>query len=656
MPTRNETQTVSIMQKTFRNMHHSATKRPFTITGNLGTTRNRGMLILSSLMGLMLSFACSQQPDKSDPKDMHPCEYRLATQNSHSFSPSKLVLTTNATPHPIVIKTLDGQYQPINFPYPVSIAPIDQQHCLICNYTDIALINLPDHTATLLTPPPDIPKWNPTGLCYRQDARRLYVANYLGHNILIFEFHKDNSLHWVREIKHEQMHSPEGIAVTKDGTRIAAADNDGHAVLMFDTDGNLRWKAPLRGAHGVAFTPDQQHLLASGLESRTLAKYDLTGTLVAENGSLGWAQDQYLWPTAMAVSSEKVIALTDAHTGQISFVTQHLAEYACIGGNGPDTTLFNMPYGLAWLDENTLLVADTLKHRLLRVNPYENRIDTIDHLRPRAITPPVHATSHTQPANPKRDTSEIHPRLSLPFKRTDRIITEAPPATAQYDGYTNRAHTIYLKLPRLGNDIPEQWYPAYDKFVAPNGRLAHTTWISNVLSNYSYYFTFGMNTNDNGKTYTLLGSPQARVVLVVCDGLAAPVRLPTESWLLKNELVGDGVVIALRDVVTAGARALDQFKSDIQNGIHPIEATRTLLNPALWHTKHPVSQDDFLYRLAITFQTRQGKEFAKHCHPAATAQELRQAAQTYFDARSRKSNISLPEYFLVSLLSYTPDE
>src|SRR5262249_24615900 len=147
---------------------------------------------------------------------------------------------------------------------------------LCCNYKVLQEVDLRTGDVRTLTPSPTPDIWEPTGLFPLPEQERVLVANYHGRDVL--EMVRDgDQLQTIQRYTHPGMRSPENVAVTADGTRVAVADYDGDRLWLFERSGKLAWSREIGQAHGVAFGPD--YVVVSSLRDRRISRFDLAGNL-----------------------------------------------------------------------------------------------------------------------------------------------------------------------------------------------------------------------------------------------------------------------------------------------------------------------------------------------------------------------------------------
>lgn len=248
-------------------------------------------------------------------------------------------------------------------PYGVSIVRVGIDDYLICNYIEIRRVRKVSgqwDVEALPRPSPDI-FWCPTGLFRPHGRNQLYIANYKGGDVLRASFQLQTGRLTVEQrFTHPDMRGPENVAVS--GDRVYAADYDGGAVFCFGLDGSFLWKSDCPQAHGLLVT--QKGVYATSLQKRSVIKMDGQGHVVAEQGGLGWALGEYIWPVSLAETPQAGIVVLDAQAGRVTELTADLKPLRAIGSNGPGVDHFNYPYAIL-AEEGGYAIADTMKSRVV---------------------------------------------------------------------------------------------------------------------------------------------------------------------------------------------------------------------------------------------------------------------------------------------------
>jgi hypothetical protein len=352
-------------------------------------------------------------------------------------------------------------------------------------------------------------------------------------------------------------------------------------------------------------------------------------------------KDEHLWPVCLAVSDHGRIAVSDAHTGKISFLEEDLTEQSCMGGNGPDFSLFNMPYGVLWESSGAMLVVDTFKARVLRVDPAKESIEQAYALKGDAPADPLSIIQESP-----REAPQVTPGERAPGPTCSpggpSFCTPCPPLGTGYDGYTDLNSAVRLSLPMLGGRLPAAWRASYARLVGEPDYVGYLFGAEGLLTSSLVYFVSATDLMMDGMRYTILTSPQCATALVVREGVAVPVPIRTDVWLAGSDLITDGAAVPVARVARAGARKLAALEAGIRSGKTPVEAMRTavfLLGPG-----------PFRERFSATFITQEGKEFAAACLAAQDAQQMREAALRYLESQRGRRSLFLPELFMAHMV------
>lgn len=237
---------------------------------------------------------------------------------------------------------------------PTWVTPVGNDLLIASGYN--SLYQLRDSTLTRLAIPPEVERFVPSSMAVHDD--KLYVANYLGKDVLIFNYPAMT----LRQRLTEGLTGPEGIFVDGDGM-VDVADFDGGAILRFDAAGKLLWSQKVHGAHGV--TQIGRVVYGTALHDRKVLALDAaTGKEIRSTGSNGPGVGQYIWPVGITADENSLLVI-DALLGRITRLSSKLDMIGVLpSGNGPGEDLFGFPYGVA-VHTGGYVVADTLKPRLL---------------------------------------------------------------------------------------------------------------------------------------------------------------------------------------------------------------------------------------------------------------------------------------------------
>jgi hypothetical protein len=330
---------------------------------------------------LMMQFPCGQvlAGDGATPQLATACSGEQKSSPTHyefpfldrvgdaRFSPRSLMPSTR-------IKTI---IQPKLGGLPISAAALDDDTLLLVNYHDIRSLNIRSGEVAEL----DVDlsrlgaiRFIPTGIAVGRRSGLIYLANYLGNDILIGRL-RANKLTFETEIKGDGVISPENVALSSDEGWLVSANYDGNTATAFEASGDRyiqKWKTSVPLAHGIAVLGS--HVFVSSLLLRQILVLNLEdGSVVESFGQPGW--DTYclnfLWPTSIEIVNEQIMAITDAHTGgiyRIDFEHGNRSLIDVIGGTTSGLMGLQMPYAAASIGGN-LAILSTFSPKIVIAGP-----------------------------------------------------------------------------------------------------------------------------------------------------------------------------------------------------------------------------------------------------------------------------------------------
>ena len=556
----------------------------------------------------------------------------------------EMALTANPSmmPRALLVPESFGSMDSVSFrdllgtsagvPMPVSLSWLDDTRVFVANYDQVYLLDLSVNSIQRVARPQGVPRWNPTGVYYHAPTKRLYVANYQGHDVLILNAAEPLLPKLMSRIADGALKGPENVAVSPDASHIAVADYDASGVFLYNAAGKLLWKMDVTMAHGVAFTGDGLHVLASGLGPKAgVSKFTLEGRLVKKIGQSGWGKNGFLWPTSISVR-DGVLAVSDAHTGKITFLSEDLLPIATLGANGPGFGTFNMPYAVLWDQDNSILVADSFKDRLLRVTPTNATLRREYRLMP--ASDPLRSMRKLRIPTPVG--------LDTPLPPGSTILTLGP-ALGQSLVYKADLSTYWdptspsasLNLPLMPH-LPRQWQASFSNLLAGDYYASMGSLTPALSASYAY-FTYIRSYRLQGHLYTVVGSPQGMDVLVIRDGIAASLSLQKDLWCIGDHIVNAQHMVSLPRLVEVGAARIDRYLQRLSNGDHPLDALRTLL-PGKYGNRQ---------EFVDCFVTQAGKEFAQACMTATKPAQFHEAGEKYLAAVRNDQGLQFGEILLV---------
>ncbi|OAI41213.1 hypothetical protein AYO40_03645 [Planctomycetaceae bacterium SCGC AG-212-D15] len=499
---------------------------------------------------------------------------------------------------------------PLLSSHPVSVAPWSGDRYLLCNYRELQEVDIRTGAVRALEPEPRPEVWNPTGVHARGEDGLVFVANYTGHDVFVLRRDGDR-LRAVKRIVHEEMRSPENVAVSEDGTHIAVADYDGNRIWLFRCDGSVEWSRELELAHGVAIGPG--FIVATGLAERVVVKFDLAGTELCRSGTQGVGPGRYLWPTCAAVQGQRIL-VSDAHTGHVTMLDHDLKVLDWFGGNGAGAGLFNMPYALAPRDSD-LVVCDSFKDRLLILDA-EHRCRRV---LARDATP---------------------------------LCWDMPAAQHRVrDGYVNLSIEVPVTLPGLPS---QAWNPGYGRYWLvrrkPLKCVAFPQSGSLFNGGSQPYLCWCASVKVDGDSFLLLGHSQGSELLVVdARGRCHVQDAERCLWLVDGALRSNaGEDFDPASCVQVATRAFAEHDRRLRDGADPTEA----LHQAYWPK---LSAPEFREACSRTLATPAGQEFWKRWVAAGSEGERAEAVRAFDAALAAEHDVlPLQELFLRNMLSPRP--
>ena len=380
-----------------------------------------------------------------------------------------------------------------------------EENIIFCTYSKLFILNVKENIINELKKPKEVKDWFPTGVKYNKKNDLLYVANYLGKNVLVFKLiekkSKDMSIHCnfeifnlklVEELTHGMV-GPENLDITNNGKYLAVADYVNSSIFLFKyIDGKhiKLWSVTVGFARGISFSPDENSIIASGLIPPTIYKFDIESNLIKSIGSSGWEKDNYLWPTCISRYIKNLV-VSDAHHGKITIIDSDLNTINCFGGNGIGIDLFNMPYGIEYdHDDEKLYIADTFKKRILILNSEFEIISIFDNF------------------NQEINKEEIRKASWKPDKNEDIICTKnyklLGNTKINEEVFVEVYFSLYKERIDISNGMSIPKILGFNDIIEFNIKDEIKNWIPNKL--YNFHKIFKTTIKSNNITLDLLHS------------------------------------------------------------------------------------------------------------------------------------------------------
>jgi len=509
-----------------------------------------------------------------------------------------------------------------NLGTPVSIVRIDEEHMAVASYTAIWLVSEKTGEIRQLAKPEGVPLWYPTGLAYDPITNELFIANYLGKDVLILE-RKNGEFELKSRVQDPDLIGAENISLSGDGKYFAVADFDNNGVLLFERGSNRKlWYRYFGRAHGISFNSDNTAVIATGLAPPQVAQFDLHGQQTALKGNEGWGKNGYLWPTAVALNpATSQVWISDAHMGKIRALDYGLDEDIGFGMNGLGVGMFNMPYGIYYEPDGRLWITDTFKSRLLLLDEGRHILKTYL-------------------SAPESLPHMLHCRTGICAQREIEFSeTAQQPIGVGYQGRINQNRSI---VHDFGVHGERQWHNGYNysAFINPDvGQLA-LAGAAPLFSSSIYYWVQSISYGG----YLIYGSPQVREWIVDINGLACPVSLGMNYWVESGELRSDQLPDHKpQDIIDLCLKRYSKFQENIEAGKDPFFS----------YAENFLGKSGELAstQFATAFQSEKGRQFHAQLCRAENHDSRKELALNFIDSISEDTLIHLPEIWIARLFS-----
>lgn len=510
-----------------------------------------------------------------------------------------------------------------------SVATWNQNSILVANYLNIIHINLETGEIKVLDKPLGIDKWYPTGLKWHKETQRLYVANYLGHDILILKLSEDKLVLDKRIIDNE-LDGPENIDVTDDGSLISVADFNNNKLIVFNKNGKKLWSADIGRAHGVAFSSDQKNIFVSGLYPAKVYKFSIDGQLINEIGKPCFGKDGFLWPTSITTRG-KYIYISDAHTGKITQLDNDLHSIKTYGGNGLGGNLFNMPYGIAFLNDNDVIVADTFKGRLLVLDLKRNSI-TLSYS---GIVSPV-SLQNVDILSPSSKES-----VPKNFFYQNKFSNKIEPLGLHYNARLDTRSNFVIPMPSSQKEFfTGRWKASYNSIISEqDSQILSLSGAHYFFSSSIYYWILADNVKINNKHYMIIGSPESPEWIVGRDGLFVPIYIGFDNWLYDESLCSStGRCIKYQNIAKLVEEKISKMQASALTDIPPLQIIENAYNM--------LGNND----IEKMFSSVEGKELLQQIKTESDSAKINSIALKFLQELDKKSLAYFPEFMFASTI------
>jgi DNA-binding beta-propeller fold protein YncE len=205
----------------------------------------------------------------------------------------------------------------------------------------------------------------PMGLATSQDGKRLYVTDYAKPAVFVFDFEARLMLPFGK-MEADEFKNPLGIAVD-DKDNVYVVDSLPKLIRVFDPSGKfLRNIAhdSLERPTGIAIDPERRRLYVAdssrkASENHVVHVFDLDGTYIKAFGGKGGEDGKFLFPTYLALDGEGNVYVTDTLNGRVQAFDLEGHYLRTFGRMGDSFGEFNKPKGVALDSFGNVYVVDS---------------------------------------------------------------------------------------------------------------------------------------------------------------------------------------------------------------------------------------------------------------------------------------------------------
>lgn len=192
----------------------------------------------------------------------------------------------------------------------------------------------------------------------------------------VVEFDRDGDYirHWgERGLEQGQMMVPLGVAVDRAGARVYVTDRSRLRLLCYDLEGTIRWEVPVLNPLTPAVTPTGVAVTTFG----PLVQLDAEGAVVGEYGVRGELPGQFDYARGIAVLDEDTAIIADtnnARAQRVQFSGEVTATVDWVYGRPPlnqddNTTVFGVPASVTLDEDGYAYVLDGFRAQVTVLDP-----------------------------------------------------------------------------------------------------------------------------------------------------------------------------------------------------------------------------------------------------------------------------------------------
>lgn len=285
-------------------------------------------------------------------------------------------LTKDTTASQSVFRFLAGDVASKNrIVEPMGIAVSDDTHRVyIADFAQFAVFafDFEKKTALKIDGGDKDPLGAPMGVALDADEN-IYVAETGKHNVRVF----DKTGKTLRNITHESLERPIGIAIDRERGKLYVADSGRtesaeHTIKIFDLQGKYLGKIgrQIGEIEGTFLFPTYVHVDSQGnvyvadtLNSR-VQKFDPDGKFLMAYGKRGNAFGQFDKPKGVATDSFGTVYVVDSGWSNVQMFAPKGSVLMFFGGRGTAPGLMQNPSVMTIDKKNNIYIGDVLNHRV----------------------------------------------------------------------------------------------------------------------------------------------------------------------------------------------------------------------------------------------------------------------------------------------------
>jgi DNA-binding beta-propeller fold protein YncE len=204
----------------------------------------------------------------------------------------------------------------------------------------------------------------PMGLAPSRDGKRLYVTDYAKPGVYVFDF--DARRMWLLGGEGHGFQSPLGIAVD-DKDNVYVVDSEPRLIRVFEPSGkflrNITHES-LERPTGIAIDPGRRRIYVADSASRksnnhVIRIFGMDGTYIKAFGGTGTEEGKFAFPTYLAVDASGNLYVTDTMNARVQAFDPDGGHLKTFGERGDAFGMFDKPKGVALDSFGNVYVVDS---------------------------------------------------------------------------------------------------------------------------------------------------------------------------------------------------------------------------------------------------------------------------------------------------------